>query len=296
MVAFHSFWSEPNRCRNGGEVLFPDFEQLTAILSALEWQRHNGPIRMVTDTAGLEFFEKSGLRGFWNQMVPELDALQGKIDPIAFWAAGKLYALQTMTLPCVMLDTDLIIWENLDERLEADVVAAHPEPLNPGTYPDPSGFRFRDDYVFPKTWNTALPAANTAFLFIRDPAFRDFYVSEAYRFMKYLRVENLDPVQSMCFAEQRLLPMCVEEAGRTLSYLMLPEQISQQQFITHTWGYKQLFRANRDARKFFCARCVRRIISDFPEEAKKLNDCRDLKQYYVEETQIIPEEKERGIQ
>ena len=170
MVAFHSFWSEPNRCRNGGEVLFPDFEQLTAILSALEWQRHNGPIRMVTDTAGLEFFEKSGLRGFWNQMVPELDALQGKIDPIAFWAAGKLYALQTMTLPCVMLDTDLIIWENIDERLEADVVAAHPEPLNPGTYPDPSGFRFRDDYVFPKTWNTALPAANTAFLLKRREA------------------------------------------------------------------------------------------------------------------------------
>ena len=285
MEAFHSFWSEPNRCRSGGEVNYPDFEQLTAILSALEWKRHNGPICMITDSLGMDFFQYSGLRYFWDKMDPALDEIAGKIDPIAFWAAGKIYALSTMPTPCVMLDTDLIVWRNVDALLDAEIVAAHAEPLNPRTYPDPSCFHFREGYELPKTWNTSLPAANTAFLYLRDADFRDRYVSEAFLFMKYLQTENLDPVQSMCFTEQRLLPICAKESGRSLSFLLTPEQISGQNFLTHTWGYKQLFRVNQNARKRFCERCVHRIITDFPEEAEKLSNCRDLKQYYENEIQ-----------
>ena len=268
MEACHSFWSEPNRCRNQGEIRFPDFEQLTAILSALEWKRHSGPVRMLTDSAGAAYFREIGLSAFWDWT-----------DPYAFWAAGKFWALGSMPVPCVMLDTDLIVWENVISRVTEDAVAAHPEPLNPRTYPDPSVFRLTEGYAFPEKWDFSLNAANTAFLFFRDRTLRDTYLEEAMEFMQHVRTDGSDPVQTMCFAEQRILPMCVRENENTLGYLMKPEEVLAQSFVTHTWGFKQVLRINRQARDAFCMRCVRRIHMDFPQEAELLRDCTDLREY-----------------
>ena len=281
MEACHSFWSEPNRCRNQGEIRFPDFEQLTAILSALEWKRHSGPVRMLTDSAGAAYFREIGLSAFWDGIESILDDLAHRTDPYAFWAAGKLWALGAMPVPCVMLDTDLIVWENVVSRLTEDVVAAHPEPLNPRTYPEPSVFRLTEGYAFPEKWDFSLNAANTAFLFFRDRTLRDTYLEEAMEFMQHVRTDGSDPVQTMCFAEQRILPMCVRENENTLGYLMKPEEVLAQSFVTHTWGFKQVLRINRQARDAFCMRCVRRIHMDFPQEAELLRDCSDLREYYL---------------
>ena len=279
MEACHSFWSEPNRCRNQGKIRFPDFEQLTAILSALEWKRHSGPVKMLTDTAGAAYFREIGLSAFWDGIESILDDLTDWTDPYAFWAAGKFWALGSMPVPCVMLDTDLIVWENVVSRLTEDVVAAHPEPLNPRTYPEPSVFRLTEGYAFPEKWDFSLNAANTAFLFFRDRTLRDTYLEEAMEFMQHVRTDGSDPVQTMCFAEQRILPMCVRENGNTLGYLMKPEEVLAQSFVTHTWGFKQVLRINRQARDAFCMRCVRRIHMDFPQEAELLRDCTDLREY-----------------
>ena len=279
MEACHSFWSEPNRCRNQGEIRFPDFEQLTAILSALEWKRHSGPVRMLTDTAGAAYFREIGLSAFWDGTESVLADLAQRTDPYAFWAAGKLWALGSMPVPCVMLDTDLIVWENVISRVTEDAVAAHPEPLNPRTYPDPSVFRLTEGYAFPEKWDFSLNAANTAFLFFRDRTLRDTYLEEAMDFMQHVRTDGSDPVQTMCFAEQRILPMCVRENENTLGYLIKPEEVLAQSFVTHTWGFKQVLRINRQARDAFCMRCVRRIHMDFPQEAELLRDCTDLREY-----------------
>ena len=99
MEAFHSFWSEPNCRRNQGEIRFPDYEQLTAILSTLEWKRHSGPVRMMTDTAGAAFFHKIGLSPFWDETETALDRLADTIDPEAFWAAGKLRRISNIRFP-----------------------------------------------------------------------------------------------------------------------------------------------------------------------------------------------------
>ena len=279
MEAFHSFWSEPNRRRSLGGICFPDYEQLTAILSALEWKRHSGPVRMMTDTAGAGFFHESGLSPFWDETEVILDRLEDAIDPEAFWAAGKLRALRAMPVPCVMLDTDLIVWENIESRLNADAVAAHSEPLNSRTYPDPACFPLKEGYSFPEKWNFSLFAANTAFLYFRDAALRDAYVDEAFDFMRHVQTEGLNVVQTMCFAEQRVLPMCAEEKGKTLGFLMKPEEMLTQHRVTHTWGFKQVLRMSEAARDAFCMRCVRRIHLDFPQEAELLDGCRDLRDY-----------------
>ena len=279
MEAFHSFWSEPNCRRNQGEIRFPDYEQLTAILSTLEWKRHSGPVRMMTDKAGAAFFHKIGLSPFWDETETVLDRLGETVDPVAFWAAGKLQALRAMPIPCVMLDTDLVVWENIESRLNGDAVAAHAEALNPLTYPDPSCFPTREGYAYPEKWDFSLFAANTAFLYFRNAVLRDTYVDEAFDFMHNVRTEGLNPVQTMCFAEQRILPMCVGENGKTLRYLMKPEEVLTQHFVTHTWGFKQVLQMSGPARDAFCMRCVRRIHLDFPREADLLDGCVDLRDY-----------------
>lgn len=280
MIAFHSFWSAPNLYRNNGEVGIPDFELLTSILSVLTWQRNNGQIKMITDRKGAEYFRLMGMHGLWDEMESSLDRIGDHIDPFLFWAAGKLYALQTMDTPCVMLDTDLIIWKNVDDLLQADIVTAHPEDLNPGIYPDPETFHLRPGYQYPDEWDFSLDAANTAFMYLRDASFRDYYVEQAIRFFENVETEGLDPVTAMCFAEQRVLPMCAAAKGLRMGYLLKPEFFYKQELATHTWGFKQVLGTVPEARYEFCMRCVKRIMTDFPEGERFLRDNPVLRKYY----------------
>ena len=282
MRAFHSFWSRPNSIRNYDRIGFPDFELLTAILSALEWQTHNGPITMVTDSAGADFFRSIGLGDLWDEIDTSLDQMDLGIDPFLFWAAGKLYALKTMEAPCVMLDTDLIIWKNLDSLWDwgQDIIAAHPEDLNPFVYPGKEYFHLTDDYQFPEDWDFSLAAANTAFLYLRDGDFRDYYVDAAIDFFRHIRIDGLNPVTAMCFAAQRVLPMCAKVKGQRMGYLLDLSQALDQDLVTHTWGFKTVFNSNPAARDEFCMRCVRRIMTDFPERETLLTGCQQLKGYH----------------
>ena len=110
-------------------------------------------------------------------------------------------------------------------------------------------------------------------------AFRDCYVHAALDFMKHVEPGCLNPVQTMCFAEQRILPMCAKAEGKTLSWLMEPGEVFRQDYATHTWGFKRVLQMNAPAREEFCMRCVRRIFLDFPEQAELLFPCRDLAVY-----------------
>lgn len=265
MDAFHSFWSKPNSCRNQGTVKFPDFELFTAILSALEWKKHNGSIRLITDSEGAAYFKSLGLINLWDSVDTSLDEIHD-VDPFLFWAAGKLYALSKMETPCVMLDTDLIIWKDMSWVKDFDLVTAHSEALNPYVYPDQSIFKLKNGYTFPAEWDFSLDAANTAFLYIKDAAFRDYYVDAATTFFKHVEMDGLNPVTAMCFAEQRILPMCAAVKGQKMGYLLDLSRADEQDFVTHTWGFKDVLRSVPEANKEFCQRCMHRIEKEFPEK------------------------------
>lgn len=282
LKAFHSFWSAPNRIKNGGKITFPDYEQVTAILSALLWKKHNGPVCMITDSPGAELLEILGLLPFWDETVVALDGLENRLNPVWSWAAGKLAALKTMPIPCVMLDTDLIVWKNLSSCLNADVIAAHAEPLNPRTYPDPASFRMKAGFYFPRHWDFTESAANTAFLYLKNAGFRDLYTDAALDFLRNVEVDHVDPVQTMCFAEQRLLPVCAKANGQKLGFLIELRTAQRQDLLTHNWGFKQILSRNRAAREEFCLRCVRRILIEAPETVTLLDACRDLSGYLKE--------------
>lgn len=267
MKAFHAFWSAPNRERNSGRVVLTDYELLTLMLSALKWREKNGPIRMVTDSTGAAYFERAGLGKLWSEPIDTgLDRMERALDPTLFWAAGKLEALRQANAPCVMLDTDMILWENVDALLTGSVVAAHREALLPDVYPEPSEvFSLDSGYAFPRSWDFSLPAANTAFLYLPRDDLRQYYTEEAFRFMRALRSTDAGPVVTMCFAEQRLLPMCAAEYGVAVRTLLSEHALDEQSFVTHLWGHKGELARSGERRMEYCLGCVLRILRDFPE-------------------------------
>ena len=80
---------------------------------------------------------------------------------------------------------------------------------------------------------------NTAFLYIPDEDFKQYYTSRSIAFMKSA-VYGGDYLTYMVFAEQRLLPMLAKRCGI---------------------GYTTLL----DKDRLFCERCKKRIRKSYPE-------------------------------
>ncbi len=271
MEAIHTFWGIPNKAKNNGKVFISDLEMLVMILSAVEWKKQNGRIIMVTDSEGYKYFEENKLLSLWGDCRTDLDGLIN-INPSAFWAAGKLYALDKINKPCVMLDTDMIIWKKLDYLWSLDVVAAHKEDLSDSVYPDPSKFEYKDNIVIypPKVWDYTIPAMNTAFLYIKNESFAKYYVNWSFAYMERLKTENLTPAQSMCFVEQRLLPLCAKEKNIEINTLLDDKKLDKQDLVTHLWGAKNYISQSSELNDSLCRRCVERIKTEDPDFYKKL--------------------------
>lgn len=129
MRGFHVNWTRPFAVRApgmpyGGRAVRAAHDRALRALLAARKQR----ICMVCDSRAAEYYASLGLDFLWDDgMHPLLDAMPDDINATAFWAAGKLYAVAAMKAPCVMLDTDLICWKNIDALLDgAGRPAAHP--------------------------------------------------------------------------------------------------------------------------------------------------------------------------
>jgi hypothetical protein len=287
MNAFHSNWTKPFFLRNRGVPYFvEDYDLLTTILSALEWRKHNGGIKMVTDATGAEYYRRLGLTHIWDLgITTSLDVLDNEaIFPLSFWAAGKIFALEQQPVPCVMIDTDFIVWKSLatdtnDEKL----VVAHREDLNGEWYPEKTFFNMDRNYQFPAEWDWTILPCNTALLYIADEQLKEYYTSESIRFMRNLR-ETKNITAEMVFAEQRLLAMCAAARGIKVRTFLDTNNFETQNAFTHVWGLKRELQMNYKQRREFCLNCIKRIIHDFPEEKNVLQNIESLKPY-IEEVQ-----------
>lgn len=269
--AFHTNWTAPFLLRSPNiPYQVEPFELLTTILSALQWRAIGGSISMETDIHGAEFYSSIGLTTLWNSGVhTSLErAVPPQVSPYAFWAAGKLYALRQMPAPCVMLDTDFIVWQDIAPLCNgADVAAIHFEEIQPDIYPDISHFQVTPGFDL-QALDWSIQPMNTALAIFLNAAFKDYYTTNAISFMEHAsHAEN--PLTYMVFAEQRMLSMCASGFGAHLVALSdLPALfLSGQQYFTHVWGYKQQMRNNSSAYEAFCRRCAVRIARDFPEFA-----------------------------
>ena len=282
MRAFHSNWTRPFFCRHTGAYYVEDFELLTTILSALKWQEYNGDIQMVTDEIGAAYYYRLGLEKIWNLGIDDTleRKMKGNINPSTFWAAGKIYALEKQTNPCVMMDTDFIVWQSVKEELENHRLSViHKERIEESVYPNQEKLIMNETYTYPKKWDWSVEPCNTAFTYFGYRWFKDYYVNESIRFMESTMGE--DSLIYMVFAEQRLLAMCAAEKQVDLYALSNVEELfqSNQNRFTHIWGYKRHIRSNSKLRENFCKRCINRIKNDFPNQYPLLYNIPSLSSY-----------------
>ena len=287
MQAFHSNWTRPFFVHNPHTPYrIEPFELLTTALSALEWRRENGSIRMICDTPAERYYQSLGLCFLWDDGVyPLLDAMPEDINAEAFWAAGKLYALAAMPSPCVMIDTDFICWKPLSALLSGwDAAAIHREDILPSIYPDQTAFSRTEGFPLDALDWTVQPL-NTALSYFGDDAFRRSYTDTAIRFMRCSPHAD-DTLTYMVFAEQRLLSMCAaENAIRITALSDLPALFggAQNGYFTHIWGFKQQMRDDPALYEDFCRRCAARLRKDFPAEAQRIAEIADLSRFFRNE-------------
>ncbi len=242
-----------------------DFELFTLILSALEWRKNGGSIKMLTDGCGAEYFRSRGLEDLWDGGIDTpLDGVPAEIDPFLFWAAGKIWALRACSEPVCHVDCDMIVWKDLSPLLaNKEIAVAHRETITPEVYPPKERFSVREGYRFPdRGWDAA--PCNTAFLYIKDMNFKNYYINRSLEFMTALRGDE-STVVPMVFAEQRLLAICAAEQGKPIFHLLDQYDLNGQDIITHVWGLKTALRADKAKRAAFCRRCADRLRRDFPE-------------------------------
>ena len=284
--AFHSNWTIPFFNANPHkEYYIDDFEILTTILSALKWREKNGSIKMVTDKVGANYYKSIGLEDIWDLGIDiSLDDINDKIDSNIFWAAGKLYALKNQKSPCVMMDTDFIVWENVENILNnTELSVIHKEKIVKEVYPNKDYFKFKDGYYLDNELDWTVLPSNTAFMYISNDEFKDYYTATAIDFMNNIS-NGYDRIVNMVFAEQRLISMCAKRKNIEIKEIMSLENLfsNKQILFTHTWGYKKEMKDNFKKRKDFCMRCMNRIIRDYPEYEDIIGNIDNLKEYYNE--------------
>jgi hypothetical protein len=280
--AFHIDWTKPFFFLNPNcSYHKEDYELLTTIISALSWRKHNGSIKMVSDLVGTEYYRHLGITHIWDLGIDAvLDTLiDDTINPLSFWAAGKIFALKEQRTPCVMIDTDFIVWKSLITEIKNEKLAvAHREDINAEIYPEKSFFNMDVNYRFPPEWDWTVLPCNTALLYIADECLKEYYTSESIRFMQNL-LKTKNTTAEMVFAEQRLLAMCATAKGIKIKTFLDINSLETQVSFTHVWGLKSELQTNREKRREFCLSCVRRISIDFPEEINVLKKIECLKSY-----------------
>lgn len=285
--AFHSNWTRPffNLNSKDSNYFIEDFEILTTILSALKWRQENGSIKMITDSIAAEYYSILGIDSIWDLgMEVTLDSLIPKeIDPKIFWAAGKIYALREVDAPCAMIDTDFIVWKSIEDILtDATICTIHKEGINENVYPGKEYFNVKEGYNFDSEWSWDVLPSNTAFTYIKDAEFKDYYVNSSIDFMHNIK-NSENKLTNMVFAEQRLISMCADKMNLEIKELMNLEQLfNGQDYYTHIWGFKSRMRDNFRLRNEFCVKCIKRIIRDYPQYEPIIANINQLSYYYHE--------------
>ena len=261
LTAYHVLLTTPYTKRNHGKSFqMQEYDLVTAKLSALAWRRYNGSIYLITDPEGAAYFKQQQMEDAYDDILPILEGRNYGIDPIKYWASGKLQALLKIQAPCVVMDLDLIVWEPVDVS-GCILATAHSEPIMEYVYPDFSFFVMSKFYQFPEDWDSNVEPLNTSFMYFREDWFKNFYAEESIRFMQYERDTSDNGTRCMVFAEQRILGMCA--AAKDIvpkTYLDYEKPLLPQKLITHVWLAKGLLREEEKIRRRYIKLCTDKTI------------------------------------
>lgn len=257
----------------GRRFAMEDFEILVAILSALEWRRHNGSIKLYTDTPGAEYLERLGLSFLWDDGIDTstLESSTLSTNFTVFWAYARTVVLEAERAPCVMLDTDLVVWRPIRSLIRAPFMALHSEPLDGVTYVDKEKIHTAPGYVWDPHWDWTVSPTNAALMYFDQDDLRAYCAREGLKYLEDNLMEGEDKSQAHAvFVEQRLYPMCAAKLGVPTEFFlwdMAGDRLADgnaNDTFTHLWVYKRRLMKDDQARHRICSRMTSRILRDYP--------------------------------
>lgn len=268
MKALHIYSSAPFSKYHGDEEFYiDDFDILSSILSAIAWKKHNGPIKLYADSRVLNYYRELGIDNLWDGGIDTetLDNPPADIDQGIFWAAAKLFALKKEGAPVLMIDQDLIVWKNIDHLLsKGDVLTFHRENID-HAYPPLEYLRKAPGYVPKPEWSWNSLPCNTALAFIRKQWFLDYYLENAFEFMRGNNQPDIEYVTRMVFAEQRILAMCAGAKRVNVNTCLGNPFQNENDTFTHIWGGKDTAREDPGQRSILCYSLISKILKECPD-------------------------------
>lgn len=304
MRAIHCFSSRPAMAGRTAAGLFddvtpkiPEATLLFMKLSALQWRRTNGSIKLYTDIPMKNFLARRDLLSCWDDVdtyvLENFYRDNPDIRHDAFWSAGKFAAYLSENAPFVCIDTDLAVWKPVE--FNGDFMFAHWESIEDGdaSYPNlttlsrPKGYRLTvDDSALFKTH-----ACNMAVTYFSNDEFKNEFTRLALDFMSGNNVNAAQryATPEILYTEQRL-PLALL-LKRKLSFRPIldltwsplqfkithcpPEykhwffsNLDMQKPFTHLWFHKKYLAENATANAEYCAR-LRTLIADAEEGLRK---------------------------
>ena len=274
--AIHVNSTAPFAANNKGAAYYQeDFELLCTVLSALMWRNKNGPIKLYTDKTGYDYYASFGLLDLWDGGIDTsvVGSIPDTVNQHIFWAAAKIFALRNEATPVAVIDTDMIVWENLEPELNGrQFVVFHREELHEFIYIPGFYLKTRKDYQFDPEWDwTALPC-NMAFSYFSDPGFKKYYTDCALDFMTGNLEYPMEMISQMVFAEQRLAAICAVKMNIPIHHFLHDPYQKDNNCFTHLWGGKGHARNDLRHRKALCAAMLRKINEHFPDYHNRLMD------------------------
>jgi len=307
--AVYAYWTRPSRRPlRPGAAAFSALDLLVTAVSVLLWRRANGPARLYTDKAGLEYFDHVGLAGLWSSIdTAVLEAIPQAIDAAVFWDIGKVFALEHHGCPAAVLDLDLIVWAEVERLRCADVQFLHWEELVEPWYVSPERLHRPPGYRFAPGLDWNMWACNTALMYVRDERFREAYCCECRAFAAGNRPPDGWGLAEFLFCGQRLYGMTARrlrvEARPFIEYCHVPcgrsrwlvtppphdDPLSPLAFrerfpFTHLWASKHRFREDPAAARRYGQLLARRCLEVDPECAGELTRVSAFGQFLGEPT------------
>lgn len=305
MRGLHINWTTPRLLnQNTNEYKMKQYKKLVQLLSILYWKKFYGDIILYTDKIGYEYYKNCGypFLDLYNDVnIDLLDSSSvNTINPLTFWAGGKIFAVREEHTPFVMLDLDLFLTDDIKDQFKGhDIVFSHYETLTHPIYPNPKDIR--GSYELPD-YDWSLLPGNVCITYFGNEGYKDVYTREAIRYMRsHDRKEDIHAKNTsrMVFAEQRLLTCVANDMdipfkplikdiynshdsfvkynGRDLNtgeephWFNLGNSNIAEMPIHHTWGYKKML-INKGLKLIYVEQLQDLIKKDFPEYQKYLED------------------------
>jgi hypothetical protein len=244
-------------------------------ISAYQWKKVNGKVKLYTTKKDLEFFQEMGMDKLYDEIDTEVLEKEIEVFWPHFYPASKIVVLNSLSktdFPAAFIDTDLIYSEKVELDEGVSLAYLHDEALFNMNYPPLQLLGKREDYEFPDFPELRFSnPVNVGFVIFNDSEFAKEFSSLS---LKYMRrnyknsahvdwaKENLRTFWKSLFAEQRLLGAFAEHKkiktqqlfpytylgdigawkSKTSSSIVKTEVMNMQKLsFFHLWGEKDLY-------------------------------------------------------